>query len=399
MRLSHNIILLGFIAVNALGWKYSVSFPEMLLLNLVVALSYAIAKKASGEAAYKMHKSSKDLERLKLIYDDEHQDTEILHSITKISQSFTEQRDLEDVLESMISAIRSTFIIDIALIEILPNKDTPEIKLIKGISDFKLNDSIYEKVIKRGSSILINNLSPEHSEYGKYAPLAGKGIRSFLVAPLKITANPIGLIGIFARNHYDFTGAELRRLSTFATHASLIIENARLFSETQRLSITDELTQLYNFRKFKEKARDELNRAKRYGYNLSFLMCDIDSFKNYNDVNGHEVANEALKKLAGILKNSVREVDFVARYGGEEFVILLIETNKAKAVLMAERLRELVEQEYFQNQEQQPGGNFTITIGLSEFPGDGTELNEIISQADKALYEGKRTGKNKVISL
>jgi diguanylate cyclase (GGDEF)-like protein len=399
VEFSYNIILLGIGIINLLGRKYAVSLPEMAVLNLLLVSFYLLARRTSVHASHRISETSKAHEKLKLIYEDEHQDTEILYSLNKISLAFAEKRNLDDVLQNMLSAITSIFKTDIAFIEILPDKDTCEKKLIRGSPDFELSTGIYEKVIRRGSSILINNLSAEHSEYQKYDSMFKQGILSFLVAPLKVSHKPIGMVGIFSRGQYDFTGAELRRLSTFSTHGSLIIENARLFSATQRLSITDELTQLYNFRRFREKARDELNRAKRYDYNLSLLMCDIDYFKAYNDLNGHEAGNEALKKLAAILKASVREVDFVARYGGEEFVILLIETNKKNAVLMAERLRELVEQETFPREEKQPGGNFTITIGVAEFPTDGTDIGQIISNADKALYEGKKAGKNRVAVL
>lgn len=399
MESGYNVILLGIALINLIGMKYSVSFPELLVLNLLMFSFYVLARRSTLQTHRRLTETSKSYERLKLIYEDEHQDTEILYSLNKISLSFTENRNLDDVLEKMLSAITGIFKTDIALIEILDERFSHEKKLVRGAPDFELNEGIYEKVIRRGSSILINNLSPDHSEYEKYSSIHGQDILSFLVAPLKIGNKAIGLVGIFSRVQYDFTGAELRRLSTFSTHGSLIVENARLFSATQRLSITDELTQLYNFRRFREKARDELNRARRYGYHLSLLMCDIDYFKNYNDVNGHEAGNDALKKLAGILKNSVREVDFVARYGGEEFVILLIETNKKNAVLMSERLRELVEEEDFPFEDRQPGKNFTITIGIAEFPSDGTDLQQIISQADKALYEGKKAGRNRVAAV
>ncbi len=399
MEFGYNIILLGIVLVNLIGRRYGINLPELIILNLLLAAFYILAKRSASRSAHRIHENAKAYEKLKLIYEDEHQDTEILYSLNKISLSFTEKRDLEDVLENMLGAITNIFKTDIALIEILPDRYTPEKKLISGGRKFEISESIYEKVIHRGSSILINNLGIEHSEYQKYDSMFNQGIRSFLVAPLKIHGKPIGLVGIFSRGQYDFTGAELRRLSTFSTHGSLIIENARLFTATQKLSITDELTQLYNFRRFREKARDELNRAKRYDYNLSLLMCDIDYFKAYNDINGHEIGNEALKKLADILRTSVREVDFVARYGGEEFVVLLIETNRQNAVLMAERLRELVEREKFPNEEKQPEGNFTITVGVAEFPSDGTDIQQIISKADKALYEGKKLGKNRVAVL
>ncbi|MBL7171131.1 MAG: GGDEF domain-containing protein, partial [Candidatus Omnitrophica bacterium] len=254
------------------------------------------------------------------------------------------------------------------------------------------------KVIVQGSSMLINNLSSYHTEYRRYKSLADQGISSFLIAPLKLAKEPIGLLGIFNKEPFDFTGEELRLLTTFTTHASLIIENARLLETTRRLSITDELTQLYNFRHFQNRFKNEFQRAKRYKHNLSILMCDIDYFKNYNDTNGHEAGNEILKKVAGIMTNSARDVDLIARYGGEEFVLVLIETDKDNAKLFAERLREKIEKETFPHQEKQPEGNLTITIGVAGFPEDAAASDELIERADEALYRGKKEGRNRAIA-
>jgi diguanylate cyclase (GGDEF)-like protein len=171
-----------------------------------------------------------------------------------------------------------------------------------------------------------------------------------------------------------------------------------LLETTRRLSVTDELTGLYNFRHFRERFMDESERAIRYSHNLSLLMCDIDYFKNYNDANGHEAGNEVLKKLAGLMAGSVRDVDFVARYGGEEFVILLVETGRDNAGIFAERLREKVEEEIFPYQKKQPGHNLTITIGIASFPQDAKTSEELIIRADQALYRGKKAGRNRVVS-
>lgn len=151
------------------------------------------------------------------------------------------------------------------------------------------------------------------------------------------------------------------------------------------LAILDGLTGLYNRRYFKELIAIEFNRLKRHAVAFSLLMIDIDSFKNYNDTKGHPAGDELLKKAAQVFKNSVREVDLVCRYGGEEFVIMLPQTDKKGAQIVAERLR-------VQTNLYLPT---TISIGVATFPDDANNSEMLLEKADAALYKAKQTGKNK----
>lgn len=397
-RLPLNLLtLLGLIIVNLLAHTYNFTRMETTLINLFLLLFYLAYRQAVTSRENRLSKLNKDHDRLRLIYDSEHRDTEILHVLDEISASFITDKNLNSVFERTLDGIQKVLKTDISLLEILTEKGSiPTTKLVRGTKELKLNENIYMKVVVQGSSTLINNLNSFHSEYRKYKSLYDQGLKSFLIAPLKITKEPIGLLGVFSKSSYDFTGEELRLLTTFATHSSLIIENARLLETTQRLSITDELTQLYNFRHFQDRFKREFYRARRYNHSLSLLMCDIDYFKNYNDTNGHDAGNEILKKVARIMAGSVREDDFVARWGGEEFVLLLIETNKENACLFAERLRQRIEKEDFPYQEKQPNGNLTISIGVSGFPEDAASSEDLKAHADEALYRAKNAGRNKV---
>lgn len=391
--------IIGLIGVNFFAKTYSFTQAETLSLNIFILLLYILCRRAIVSRERKLAKINKEYGRIRLIYESEHRDTEILHILNEISAFFTANKNLETVFEQTLDGIQKVLNADIILVEVITEKGSvPTTKVMKGAEKLELNENVYMKVIVQGSSILINNLSSYHSEYKKYKSIYEQGVKSFLIAPLLINKEPIGLLGIFTLNPFDFTGEELRLLTTFTTHASLIIENARLLEETKRLSITDELTQLYNFRHFQYAFTNEFQRAKRYNHNLSLLMCDIDYFKNYNDTNGHEAGNEVLKKIAAIMKTTARDVDFIARYGGEEFVLVLIETNKENAGLFAERLRQRIEKESFPSQEKQPGGNLTITIGVAGFPEDAGTCEELIEHADSALYRGKNEGKNRVVS-
>ncbi len=151
----------------------------------------------------------------------------------------------------------------------------------------------------------------------------------------------------------------------------------------------DELTGLHNFRYYKQRLHQEFSRAVRYGSALSLILFDLDDFKVFNDLYGHDAGNEALKKVGKVLKQNVRIADFAVRYGGEEFVIVLVETNKKGASVVAERVRRDVEELHLKK-------NLTISGGIASFPVDTDEEEEMFRLADRALYRAKSEGKNRV---
>jgi diguanylate cyclase (GGDEF)-like protein len=156
----------------------------------------------------------------------------------------------------------------------------------------------------------------------------------------------------------------------------------------------DGLTGLYNHRHFQEALAQETARAVRYKRVYSLLFADVDHFKQYNDLQGHLAGDKVLRMIAEVLQKSVRTSDLVARYGGEEFVVLLPETAKDKARIVAQRILKGIESYPFPGRETQPGGLLTISIGLSSFPEDGEQPAELVRRADAALYEAKRGGGN-----
>ena len=166
----------------------------------------------------------------------------------------------------------------------------------------------------------------------------------------------------------------------------------------RRLAVTDGLTGLYNHRYFQEKLDSEVLRAERFNTPMSLLMLDVDYFKKFNDTHGHPAGDEVLKRMAFLLVENVREVDTVARYGGEEFVIILPQTDKAQAMAVAEKIRSIVEETKFPNEQTQPGGQLTTSIGVGSLPDDGHTAADILHKADDALYSAKETGRNRVES-
>jgi len=174
------------------------------------------------------------------------------------------------------------------------------------------------------------------------------------------------------------------------------IVEIKILRKTQDSVIYDELTRLYNFRYFQDRIRTEARRADRYGAPLTLLMVDADDFKAFNDTRGHLAGNMALRRLASVLKRTVREVDVVARYGGEEFAILLPNTPKLGALQVAEKVRQAVEKARIGRGEDERARGITVSIGVASLPGDATEAQELVDKADRALYLAKSLGKNGV---
>jgi two-component system cell cycle response regulator len=167
-----------------------------------------------------------------------------------------------------------------------------------------------------------------------------------------------------------------------------LTEKEKLEEEVRRLSITDDLTGLYNHRHFFKTLESELTRLKRQRTSLSLLMLDVDNFKRYNDTHGHVEGDRVLKKIGEIIKHSIRHnVDSGYRYGGDEFASLLIGASLEQALTIAERIRLTIEEAGFKD--------ITVSVGLAEFQ-DGFDLERFVKSADDAMYVAKHSGGNRV---
>lgn len=171
----------------------------------------------------------------------------------------------------------------------------------------------------------------------------------------------------------------------------------------EREIVTDPLMGIYNRRYLDRRLTEELQRAKRYELPFSIFLLDIDFFKKINDTYGHQVGDMVLKKLGTMIVDSVRELDVVIRYGGEEILVILPNTTVVHAVELAQRLRRKVEETMLVGsdlQENRPAIYITVSIGVSgyRFSGDGDTAAAIVERADKALYQAKSQGRNRVIS-
>jgi two-component system, cell cycle response regulator len=199
-----------------------------------------------------------------------------------------------------------------------------------------------------------------------------------------------------------FTGDDVSTLRSFAAQAAVAIENVMLHQEAQRLSVTDSLTGLWNFRYFQLQADREMESAGRFQRDLSLLIVDIDHFKAVNDRYGHQVGDEVLVEVARRIRDATRVPDVVARYGGEEFVVLLPGTPAEGAVATAERIRRAVGGAPVLVEGAHRAGSdlalaVTCSVGVAAYPDHGRTVAGLLRSADVAMYAAKNHGRNRVM--
>jgi len=207
--------------------------------------------------------------------------------------------------------------------------------------------------------------------------------------PLEINRSAIGYLLVSGIREQD-----QEKFHILMQQFLLGIKRAHLYQQVQELSVTDSLTEVFSRRYCLERFNEELERSKKLKLNFSFLMLDIDHFKSFNDQYGHLVGDAILKDTAKTIKENLRQIDLIGRYGGEEFSVILSETDKEQAKFAAERIRTAVESKQIKVYDEVL--RVTVSIGISTFPDDAQDTQLLIDKADRALYQAKQTGRNKV---
>ena len=207
---------------------------------------------------------------------------------------------------------------------------------------------------------------------------------------------PLGIVAVWRREE-PFTDAERELFHYLAGQAGVSFENVALHETVQRQAVTDELTGLFNHRRFQEALSAEIERSKRFGQGLGLVMLDIDNFKQVNDTYGHQVGDKVLAEVAGVLKEQSREVDEPARYGGEELAVVLPGADLEGAYHLAERVRAGIEALHIPVDAD--GGRLVVTasFGAAAIPESARDQRSLIAAADGALYAAKRSGKNRTV--
>jgi two-component system, cell cycle response regulator len=241
---------------------------------------------------------------------------------------------------------------------------------------------------------------------------------SYLAVPLRRPGSVRGVLALYDRlGGQEFDDADVAALRTLADRAAIAMENVLAHEEAQRLSYTDPLTGLYNYRMLSESMRREVERANRFGHQLAVLVLDLDRFKEVNDSHGHAAGDAVLTEFARRLRDEIREVDLAFRQGGEEFVLLLPETDATGGATVARRLCDavratpmLVPRSFQAASAVTPGGGptlpgarraglarrvpVTVSVGVAVFPEHGATGAAVLQAADEALYAAKADGRD-----
>ena len=223
---------------------------------------------------------------------------------------------------------------------------------------------------------------------------------SLVSAPIVAKERLLGVLNLHKPEIEAFSETDLQFIRATTNQLAVAIENSQLYEKTRILSNTDELTNIPNRRYFQTILRREFAHAQRFNAPFSVILIDIDHFKHYNDTFGHLNGDLTLTRVATILLQNTRGIDLVARFGGEEFIILLSNTDKEGAYLVAEKLRNAVAAEEFHltgDSDELTPEKVSISLGIAAYPTDSKGIDALVEKADRALYAAKAAGRNRTV--
>jgi diguanylate cyclase (GGDEF)-like protein len=252
-------------------------------------------------------------------------------------------------------------------------------------------------VIKTRSSLYLpDTLAPGlDASYGTVRT-GGEPTRSYIGVPLIYRDKVLGVMSVQSLLPNAYDARQIRLMETIAAQSAIAIENARLYDELRRLSVTDGLTGIFNYRSLMELGGMEFAKAKRLDRPLSLVFLDIDHFRDFNNLHGHATGNTVLVAVVDMIRSCIRGIDLFARFGGEEFVIIFPETPLAQTMPVAERIRTSVEGLPIPVTGQVNGLSVTISLGLATLQPGHTRFQDLLDAANNAERRAKQNGRNRV---
>lgn len=317
-----------------------------------------------------------------------------LDSLIRIIKTLDRSSDLDMAFAQGCDEIRKVFETSGEVVYMVD----PESNLLKSVySDGSVRDTT--RLCEGPDCLLIAGRASlsSHDADAIYCPVSYGHEGAFLCSAVRNREKLSGAIRIHSTDEQAFRNGDKGLLEAIGEQLAGVTERHALLRQVTHLAITDPLTGLYNKREFARQFDEMITRSERYRRPFSFLMMDLDNFKAYNDTLGHPAGDALLREIVQLVKRYIRDVDIFCRYGGDELCVLLPETGGMEAAVMAERIRKAVEAHLFAG-EVDILSKITLTIGLSTFPENGRCREDIVREADKALYRAKRSGRNMVIS-
>lgn len=326
--------------------------------------------------------------------------TKQLETLFNIGATVSQTLNLEELLNSVLDKLMETMSGEASGIFLLDRQTDNLIlrahrglspKLVREIKNIKADDGFIGQVAKSGKPLLIKDVSTTHKLAKSRARV--EKFKSFAAVPIMSREKIVGVMGVGSHEYREFPEWEVRMLDTIANQIGMAIENAQLYEHALELAFTDGLTGLYNRRYLMEQIEREFSRAERSKVPLSLIMVDLDGLKAVNDHFGHHQGDVFLREVGKIIKINTRASDVAARWGGDEFMLLAPETDSSRSGRIAERIRSQVER-YRLNINSKAVG-ITISAGVVSYPAHAACISELIKNADEAMYNAKRGGKNR----
>lgn len=250
---------------------------------------------------------------------------------------------------------------------------------------------ICSAVVETGQPVIVDDVTRDPRYYPGLA-----GARSQIAVPVTRHGRVVGVLSVESPQPAAFSRRDLRLLGAIADEVAVALERASLLERIEQQAITDPLTGLYNRTYLMARLREEGERAARYGRPLALLFIDLDDLKAINDRLGHEAGDRVLVRVARVLREACRSVDYAARYGGDEFVVVLPETGPEGAMAVATRIQQRLADEPNPLAAGTGGRGLGASIGVAAYPADARDWTELLRLADEAMYGAKRRGKRRV---
>src|SRR5450432_4256325 len=328
------------------------------------------------------------------------QELTIFHDVAK---ALTSSLDLDSILQTIMDKMAEYFRPDTwSLLMVDEARDElyfaiavgDKAEILKNVR-LKVGEGIAGWVAKNGEARVVPDVTADPFFASRVDEATKCETRSVICVPLRSKLRVLGVIQLVNVDLSQFTDTELFFLQSLCDFAAIAIENARWVEKIQELTITDDCTGLYNARHLYKTLEAEVYRSARFSYEFSVIFLDLDHFKHVNDTYGHLVGSKLLQEIGFKIKSQLRLIDYAFRYGGDEFVILLPQTDKQSALIVARRIQEMMRKTVFLSED---GLNLNVrcSMGLATYPEDAKSSHEIIRQADEMMYMVKNSSRDNI---